>query len=214
MSTFLSFSNEKRTDAKKQNPNMSNIELSKLLSQMWKDAPEEEKKIYIEREAEQREIYKKEIAKYRQRTKKTLEEIQERRENLARNIMLHRRQNLESSSMSEDENREASDLTTRSYDWTNDFENRSTANRSNPPQGVRQYPDAYSYPLQYPPLYYPQYFASFGGAPQRECKFTSSYDFDVFWTKSGDFVITLSVPHICWSTNSNSFSSLDAHSSI
>jgi hypothetical protein len=57
MSAFVSYSNTKRSDVRGKNPTMTNIEISKILATMWKDTPEDERKVYIEREAELHRTY-------------------------------------------------------------------------------------------------------------------------------------------------------------
>lgn len=58
MSAYLAFANGKRAEVKAQNPESSNGEISKLLSQMWKQAPEEEKKKFRDEEAALWETYR------------------------------------------------------------------------------------------------------------------------------------------------------------
>eukprot|EP00568_Trieres_chinensis_P020060 CAMPEP_0183329062 /NCGR_PEP_ID=MMETSP0160_2-20130417/84599_1 /TAXON_ID=2839 ORGANISM="Odontella Sinensis, Strain Grunow 1884" /NCGR_SAMPLE_ID=MMETSP0160_2 /ASSEMBLY_ACC=CAM_ASM_000250 /LENGTH=513 /DNA_ID=CAMNT_0025497239 /DNA_START=75 /DNA_END=1617 /DNA_ORIENTATION=- len=83
MSSFLSFSNAKRAQLKSEHPGMTNIEASKILAKMWKEASDEEKREYIEREAELREIYKVEIAKWREQKKQDDDKRRKEREQLA-----------------------------------------------------------------------------------------------------------------------------------
>mmetsp|Transcript_11598 Transcript_11598/g.20837 ORF Transcript_11598/g.20837 Transcript_11598/m.20837 type:complete len:509 (-) Transcript_11598:228-1754(-) len=64
-SAFLSFSNSRRAAVKQENKEASNAEISKILSQMWKDAPEDIKKEYKDKEASAREEYKKRMAEWR-----------------------------------------------------------------------------------------------------------------------------------------------------
>ena len=47
MSSFLSYSNGKRAAVKAQNPHYSNADISKALSKMWKEAPQEERDFHI-----------------------------------------------------------------------------------------------------------------------------------------------------------------------
>ena len=98
MSSFLSFSNTKRAEVKKQNPGMTNTDASKLLAKMWKEAPKEEKQSHIEREAKLREQYKKDMAQFREKAKKEEAEARERREQMARNLMQHRNNEIQASS--------------------------------------------------------------------------------------------------------------------
>jgi len=83
MSSFLSYSNSKRAEIKRQIPGISNAEASKLLAKMWREAPDEEKREHIEREERLREVYKVEIAQWRDRAKKEQEDVREKREEAA-----------------------------------------------------------------------------------------------------------------------------------
>ncbi|KAL7579085.1 hypothetical protein ACA910_019120 [Epithemia clementina (nom. ined.)] len=65
MSAFLYFSQGKRTLLKKQHPDMKNTEVSRLLGEMWRNAPDSEKRPHIEKEKEEREKYKIAIAEWR-----------------------------------------------------------------------------------------------------------------------------------------------------
>jgi len=49
MSAFLFYSNVRRHDVKKAHPNLSFSEIAKVLSEMWRLAPTEEKREYIEK---------------------------------------------------------------------------------------------------------------------------------------------------------------------
>ena len=60
MSAFLSFSNERRKTLVRENPNMSGTEISRALSQMWRECPTDIKQIYQEKESVAREKYRKE----------------------------------------------------------------------------------------------------------------------------------------------------------
>jgi len=66
MSAFLYFSQERRRIIKDKNPGMRNTEVSRVLGDMWRNAPEEERNPHIEREAREREKYKVAIAKWRE----------------------------------------------------------------------------------------------------------------------------------------------------
>ena len=59
MSAFLSFSNERRKAVVKENPNMSGTEISRALSEMWRECPTDIKQIYQEKESVARQKYKK-----------------------------------------------------------------------------------------------------------------------------------------------------------
>ena len=65
MSAFLYFSQGKRSQIKKQNPEMKNTEISRLLGEMWRNAKPEEKDPHIAKEKAEREKYKVAIAEWR-----------------------------------------------------------------------------------------------------------------------------------------------------
>jgi len=83
MSAFLAYSHSKRAEVKAENPGMNNAEISRLLSQIWKDAPEEEKKEHIEKEYELRQKYLSEIKVWRENQEKDLKEQRNHREEIA-----------------------------------------------------------------------------------------------------------------------------------
>ena len=82
MSTFLAYSNAKRAEVKKKNPTMNNVELSRALAQMWKEAPDEEKKDHIDKEYQLRQTYLSEIAIWRENTDKEFNEQRKHREDI------------------------------------------------------------------------------------------------------------------------------------
>ena len=65
MSAFLYYSQGKRREIKDANPTLKNTEVSRLLGEMWRAAPMEEKTPFIEKEKEEREKYKVRIADWR-----------------------------------------------------------------------------------------------------------------------------------------------------
>jgi len=70
MSSFLSYSNGKRAAVKAQNPHYSNADISKALSKMWKEAPQEERDFHINKEAALRKKYKEDIIAWREKCEK------------------------------------------------------------------------------------------------------------------------------------------------
>jgi hypothetical protein len=64
MSAFLKYSQTRRPEVKKQNPDMSNTDVSRLLGEMWRSASPKSKAPYVEREEVERSKYKIEIAKF------------------------------------------------------------------------------------------------------------------------------------------------------
>jgi len=59
MSAFLKYSQTRRKLVRKENPHMSNTDISRLLGEMWRNAGEEEKRSYEEQERKERAKYKK-----------------------------------------------------------------------------------------------------------------------------------------------------------
>lgn len=80
MSAFLSYSNKKRGAMKRLHPNISNSDISRLLSKMWKEAPQEERKTYIETEFKLRQAYKKKMAEFKKKTGDERDAVRDRRE--------------------------------------------------------------------------------------------------------------------------------------
>jgi hypothetical protein len=69
MSAFLAFSNMRRMEVMKHNPDLNQAQISALLSKMWNEASDDIRKVYIKQELEARENYKKEIAAWREEEK-------------------------------------------------------------------------------------------------------------------------------------------------
>jgi HMG (high mobility group) box len=65
MSAFLKYSQTRRSLVKHQNPDMSNTDVSRLLGEMWRSAPEREKRPYVETEERERATYKQETAAFK-----------------------------------------------------------------------------------------------------------------------------------------------------
>lgn len=65
MSAFLYYSQGRRREIKDANPALKNTEVSRLLGEMWRGAPVEEKRPFVEKEKEEREKYKVRIADWR-----------------------------------------------------------------------------------------------------------------------------------------------------
>jgi HMG (high mobility group) box len=83
MSAFLSYSNSKRKQVKAQNPEIGNAEVSRILAKMWREAPEEERKLHIEQEFGLRQEYKSAIAVWRQNADQELRAARKQREDIA-----------------------------------------------------------------------------------------------------------------------------------
>lgn len=65
MSAFLMYSHTKRAYAKKENPDMTNTDVSRLLGEMWRNAPPHEKDPFVEQEEIARAGYKITIANFK-----------------------------------------------------------------------------------------------------------------------------------------------------
>ena len=87
MSAFLSFSRSKRVSVREENPNLDNIEVSRLLAKMWKEAPESERRIFIEEELGLRQLYKLAIAEWRAKNDVNVSAQRQQREDAARKRM-------------------------------------------------------------------------------------------------------------------------------
>jgi len=83
MSSFLAYSMSKRSEVKQNNPNLHNTQLSKILSEMWKNAPEDEREKFKKWEEEKRMVYKDDINKWRKMKMETLEKERTEREKAA-----------------------------------------------------------------------------------------------------------------------------------
>lgn len=65
MSAFLKYSQKRRSVIKKDNPDMGNTDVSRLLGEMWRNAGEKEKEPYVLEEQKERAVYKEVIKKWR-----------------------------------------------------------------------------------------------------------------------------------------------------
>lgn len=65
MSAFLKYSQSRRAHVKKENPDMSNTDVSRLLGELWRNASPKERAPFIEVEEKERALYKAAIAKWR-----------------------------------------------------------------------------------------------------------------------------------------------------
>lgn len=83
MSAFLAFSNKRRAGLKREHPDATNSDLSKMLSKTWKEAPDELRKKYMEEEAALRATYKVEMAKWRKKAADEKKLEREEREAIA-----------------------------------------------------------------------------------------------------------------------------------
>ena len=74
MSAFLYYSQTRRKTVQGEHPEMKNTEVSRHLGEMWRNASDEEKKPYIEKEIEEREKYKVATAKWKKENEAQMEE--------------------------------------------------------------------------------------------------------------------------------------------
>jgi len=72
---------------KQDNPHLSNTDISKLLASMWRDAPDDVRSEYIDRESEQREHYKVEMEDWRKRQEESLMAQRKQREQVALDVI-------------------------------------------------------------------------------------------------------------------------------
>jgi len=101
MSAFLSFSNSKRAAVKRQNPSVSNAEVSRILSRMWRDAPEPDRQKHITQEFKLRQKYKAAMAEWRANEQKQKDAQRAEREDMAlKTLDAHKRQMSEGTSNS------------------------------------------------------------------------------------------------------------------
>ena len=77
MSAYLMFSNARRGKLRKEHPELSNGDLSRALSQQWREAAPSSKAEYVHREQELRRQYKVDMAEWRK--KKAADEKKERK---------------------------------------------------------------------------------------------------------------------------------------
>ena len=87
MSAFLAFSNKRRASVKASNPDASNAELSKILSKMWKEAPEGVRKTYVDEEAGLRQQYHASMSEWRKKEKELKDIRDKQREDIAFEIL-------------------------------------------------------------------------------------------------------------------------------
>ncbi|KAG7343681.1 HMG high mobility group box-containing protein [Nitzschia inconspicua] len=87
MCAFLAYSNRKRMEMKEKHKNTKTAEMCRILAQMWKDAPPEEKE-FIDEEFRLRQEYKVAMAAWKERTSKEIAKQREARENEAMKLVL------------------------------------------------------------------------------------------------------------------------------
>lgn len=83
MSAFLAFSNSNRARVKTEFEDAKNADISRILANMWKDAPPDEKNKYIDEEYRLRQEYKIAIAEWRRSSDAEIKSKRNERENQA-----------------------------------------------------------------------------------------------------------------------------------
>mmetsp|Transcript_12198 Transcript_12198/g.18386 ORF Transcript_12198/g.18386 Transcript_12198/m.18386 type:complete len:431 (+) Transcript_12198:391-1683(+) len=77
MSAFLFYSQKLRGELKLKHPNKRNTEISRMLGEMWRNAPADVRAKHVQREAEERSKYKVELAEFNAKLKLQEEEEQD-----------------------------------------------------------------------------------------------------------------------------------------
>lgn len=89
-SAFLKYSKEKRSIVKEQHPELKNIDIARLLGQMWQSAPPEERVPHIEREQIERKKYKADMAAWKAKeTQRKEDEIAKNEEDQRKDVKQH-----------------------------------------------------------------------------------------------------------------------------
>jgi hypothetical protein len=70
MSAFLFFSQGRRSQIKAKNPEMKNTEISKMLGNLWRNCPDDDRRPYVEKEKIERDKYKIAMAKWKSSRKR------------------------------------------------------------------------------------------------------------------------------------------------
>mmetsp|Transcript_7118 Transcript_7118/g.10380 ORF Transcript_7118/g.10380 Transcript_7118/m.10380 type:complete len:405 (-) Transcript_7118:25-1239(-) len=166
MSAFLAYSHSKRAEVKAENPGMNNAEISRLLSQIWKDAPEEEKKEHIEKEYELRQKYLSEIKVWRENQEKDLKEQRNHREEIALKTVAARgnsQEPIEGQQVAYNKDDQAAAGYGEYYQGStaSQFYGSSAAAPGTYSQDYRGYPPYYP-----PPGHHQQYDQALGGPPE------------------------------------------------
>jgi len=87
MSAFLAYSQRMRSVAKQDNQHLSNTEISKLLAEMWREAPDDIRREHIEQESEQRARYKLLMGDWRSKQEEALLSQRKQREQIALDVI-------------------------------------------------------------------------------------------------------------------------------
>eukprot|EP00591_Stephanopyxis_turris_P010929 CAMPEP_0195510726 /NCGR_PEP_ID=MMETSP0794_2-20130614/3291_1 /TAXON_ID=515487 /ORGANISM="Stephanopyxis turris, Strain CCMP 815" /LENGTH=136 /DNA_ID=CAMNT_0040638203 /DNA_START=90 /DNA_END=496 /DNA_ORIENTATION=+ len=84
MSAFLAYSKKMRSQVKNDHTAINNVDVSKMLAEMWRNLPKDERDVFIEKEAQQRAVYKVAIAKWRKERDEKIATQRNERESIAR----------------------------------------------------------------------------------------------------------------------------------
>mmetsp|Transcript_24355 Transcript_24355/g.37523 ORF Transcript_24355/g.37523 Transcript_24355/m.37523 type:complete len:323 (-) Transcript_24355:156-1124(-) len=94
LSSFFAYSNSKKASLKRKNPNLTNVDLSRMLAKKWREAPQKEKQHYLDQEQQELIKYKAKMAEY----KKAQSAEAKRRQDSERESEQEQNENLQESS--------------------------------------------------------------------------------------------------------------------
>jgi len=93
MSAFLAYSKKMRSQVKNDHTSINNINVSKVLAEMWRNSPKDERDAFIEKEAQERAVYKVATLKWRKQRDEKIATERNERESFAREaVEYHSRQ--------------------------------------------------------------------------------------------------------------------------
>jgi hypothetical protein len=110
MSAFLSFSHAKRAEVKEAHPNMSNAEISRVLAQLWKEAPDDAKKDHVDQEFSLRQEYKSAIAIWRENSEREMASQRKVREDMALRTVAANKQGIASAEHEDNSTRKSAEV--------------------------------------------------------------------------------------------------------
>jgi uncharacterized ParB-like nuclease family protein len=73
---YFQFANARRMDIKRANPDASNAEVSRMLSDMWRSSSDEFKDFHVKEEAKQRKIYKGQMEEYQKKVQERYDRME------------------------------------------------------------------------------------------------------------------------------------------
>lgn len=160
MSAFLAYSQKMRSVVKNENQHLSNTEISKLLAEMWRNAPEDIRQEYIEQESKQRQIYKVNMDEWRTKQEEALMTQRREREKIALDVIANgggdeeirkHRQQMAAQSMQQQHTAGMYAQSARVSQYPEPREDPSRGYYSQPPYYTSNPPHQPSYPYHYPP---------------------------------------------------------------